>query len=418
MTSYDDGLDRRLTARLDERAAPHAPGGLSEAVTERVSATRQRPAWATTERWISMETRAQFGAVPRAIIVLATLALLTALAAGAIAIGASTTPKLPDPFGAAGNGLIAYGYKGDIYVVEPDGSDLRQITSGPEVERSPSWSRDGTRLAYWTGPEEGPYDLVVIDADGENAVTVAMASRPFSGDVEWSEDGTEIMYDAIVPELISGTCPPYTSEGWGDNIACGSRLFIAATDGSGSRRVGDPGLTARGAVLSPDGWTVAFGGGGDAGSEALYLMDWDGSNVRSLDTGIRGDMIWSFSGQSWFLDGTRIATHDGNGTIWVVNLDEAGALQTADRMGPGYFPVYAPSGGELLLYGGTITDVRGGQAPTVTDFDGEWSPDATELVRIAGANLEVYDRETAGISAIAPADEEERGAASWQRVAR
>ena len=91
MTS-DDGMDRRLTAWLDEEAAPHAPRGLSETVTERVTGTRRLPGWATPERWISMETRAQFGAVPRAVIVLATLALLTALAAGAIVVGSSTAP--------------------------------------------------------------------------------------------------------------------------------------------------------------------------------------------------------------------------------------------------------------------------------------------------------------------------------------
>ena len=92
MTSFDD-LDRRLTARLDERAAPRAPDGLSGAISKRIAGTSQRPAWATLERWIPMETRAQFGAVPRAVVVLALLALLTLVMATALAIGASNPPK-------------------------------------------------------------------------------------------------------------------------------------------------------------------------------------------------------------------------------------------------------------------------------------------------------------------------------------
>ena len=422
MTSNDD-MDRRLAAWLDEEAAPRAPVALTEAFTDGVGKKRQRPGWATTEGWISMETRAQFGAVPRAIIVLATLALLTALAAGAIAIGASNGPKLPDPFGAAGNGLIAFVSDGDIYVVEPEGSGLKPITSGPGVEDIPVWSRDGTRLAYWSGPEEGFGNLVVVDADGSDAVTVAETSRPFSV-VVWSPDGTEIMYDAIVPELIPDTCPNDED----DDYACGARLFIAAADGSGSRQVGDPNLTARGAVLSPDGWTVAFGGGGETASEALYLMDWDGSNVERLDTGIAGGSVWPFSGQSWSPDGTRIATHDGNGTIWLVELDETGAFQATERLGTGYFPTYAPASGEILWDSGWIytPDGQGGFAPTTSSFEGDWSPDATKLVGVIGDDLVVTDRDSGdrtAISVVVPTTRLsgmllwDESVPSWQRVA-
>jgi len=396
----NDDMERRLMARLDERAALRAPQGLADSVIEGVERTRQLPGWATSERWISMDTRARFGAVPRAIIVLATLAVLTALAAGAMAIGASTTKNVPAPFGAAGNGLIAFVSDGDIHVVEPDGSGLTRITSGPGVEDIPTWSRDGTKLAYWTEVEDGSGSLLVIDAEGNNAVMVAETSRPFST-LMWSADGQEIMYDAVVPELVSDTCP---YDGTDSDVACGSRLFVAATDGTGSRQVGDPDLTARSAVLSPDGHTVAFGGGGDAGTEALYLMDWDGSNVRRVDSVIRGDEIWPFSGQSWSPDGRRIATHDGNGTIWVVALDDMGGLESVERLGPGYFPIYAPTGSSVIEYNGVLyVDDLAGLARTPTglaDFRGRWSPDATHLARIQDGNLETYDLDSEVISVI------------------
>lgn len=420
MTSFD-GLERRLTARLEGRAAPYAPEGLSEAITERVDRTAQRPAWATLERWIPMETRAQFGAVPRAVVVFALLALLTLVMATAIAIGASNPPNLPPPFGPAGNGLIAYASDGDIYVVEPDGSGLVQITSGPGVEDIPVWSRDGTKLVYWTGSGDEPGDLIVVDADGRNAVTVARTNRPFST-LMWSADGTEIMYDAVVPELLPDTCPSYQ----GDDIGCMTRLFVATADGSGSRQVGDPDLTARSAVLSPDGHAVAFGGGGVVGSEALYLMEWDGSDVRRLDTGIPGDPVWRFSGQSWSSDGHRILTHDGSGTIWSVILDRTTALEAVERLGPGYFPTYAPTGGAVADFDGSIfADDGASSATTETGFSDLWSPDATQLVRIEAEDLEVLDRDTGETRAIGavvttpgPSGTLLLGAEpSWQRVA-
>ena len=92
-----DGFDRPLTAWLEEDAAMRAPDDLLAQVMERAAHTRHRPGWATTGRWISMETRAQLGAVPRTVIMLATVALLTALAAGAIATGPECSDTAADP---------------------------------------------------------------------------------------------------------------------------------------------------------------------------------------------------------------------------------------------------------------------------------------------------------------------------------
>jgi hypothetical protein len=208
------------------------------------------------------------------------------------------------------------------------------------------------------------------------------------------------MFDAIVPELIPDTC---RNAEW-EYSACGARLFVAAADGSGSRQVGDPELTARSAVLSPDGHSVAFGGGGDEGSEALYLMEWDGSDVRRLDTGIRVNATWSFSGHSWSPAGKRIVTHDGNGQIWAVDIDDSGALGSVERLVRGYFPIYAPVGGAVIEYEGKLyAEDRAGAAPTstgLTEFLGRWSPDATQLVRIRDGDLEVFDRDSGEITVI------------------
>ena len=69
----DVNLDRLLTDWLEADAAPRAPESLETAFVEGVASTRQRPAWATTERWISMDTRARLGDMPRAVILILTL---------------------------------------------------------------------------------------------------------------------------------------------------------------------------------------------------------------------------------------------------------------------------------------------------------------------------------------------------------
>jgi TolB protein len=55
---------------------------------------------------------------------------------------------------AAINGLIAFTSDRDgqreIYVMNPDGTEQRNITHHPAQERSPVWSPDGTRLLFAT----------------------------------------------------------------------------------------------------------------------------------------------------------------------------------------------------------------------------------------------------------------------------
>ena len=410
----DDGMDRRLMTWLEEEAAPRAPQGLEQAFTDGVAHTRQRPSWATTERWISMETRARLGSVPRAVIVLATLALLTALAAGAIVVGSSSGPKLPPAFGAAGNGLIAYVSDGAIYVVEPDGSEPRQITSTPENESMPSWSRDGTRLAFWSGLDGEPGNLVVTDAEGKDPITVATTLGPDFGEIEWSADGTEIMYPQDVPGLGSDPCPVTRGNGG----ACGSRLFVAKIDATGSSQVGNPDLDARGPTLSPNGMTVAFGGG-EAASEALYLMDWDGSDVRRLETGLEGGS-WAFAKQSWSADGNRIVTAAGTGVrdgVWIVKVDDAGGFVASERLGTGFWPSYSPDGTAVRSAGerGTSIWTLGDE----TEFSelpaietSIWAPDGT-LIGIDGGELTTFGRDGGTITKLGPSNE---GDYSWQRV--
>ena len=123
-----------------------------EAAIEHASSRPQRPAWTYPGRWLPVQITTQ--AVPaarmrwRQLGILALIGLLLAVAAVAY-VGARRDHSPAPPFGLAGNGVIAVGKDGDIFVADRPGGDLRPLVVGPEDDRSPMFSPDGTRLAFF-----------------------------------------------------------------------------------------------------------------------------------------------------------------------------------------------------------------------------------------------------------------------------
>jgi dipeptidyl aminopeptidase/acylaminoacyl peptidase len=86
-----------------------------------------------------------------------------------------------------------------VYSVAPDGSQLVPLTSGESAD--PTWSPDGTRLAY-TRSTAGNSDLWVVNADGTapRAVTSTAGSLGREMHPAWSPDGTSIAFHDFMVE--------------------------------------------------------------------------------------------------------------------------------------------------------------------------------------------------------------------------
>ena len=80
----------------------------------------------------------------------------------------------------------------DIFVIRADGTHLEQLTDSPEWEEHPSWSPDGTRIAYDVGSNSFPRDdpsVWVMNEDGS-----AKARLTPGYDPHWSPDGERIVF--------------------------------------------------------------------------------------------------------------------------------------------------------------------------------------------------------------------------------
>jgi TolB protein len=60
----------------------------------------------------------------------------------------------------------------DIYTINADGTGLRRLTTGSATDRSPSWSPDGSALAFNAG-----FEIEVMNADGSNQRNISQNAK-------------------------------------------------------------------------------------------------------------------------------------------------------------------------------------------------------------------------------------------------
>ena len=88
--------------------------------------------------------------------------------------------------------------KGNIYVIDSDGSNQVSLTMNSGDNSSPSWSPDGSKIAFYSMNQDAHIDYIyIMNSDGSNTVKLTESSPDYSSwpnDPSWSPDGHKIAF--------------------------------------------------------------------------------------------------------------------------------------------------------------------------------------------------------------------------------
>ena len=231
---------------------------------------------------------------------------------------------------------------GDIYVMNPDGSNPINLTQSPEIkEASPSWSPDGKQITYksWGIFNANGFfqsDIWVMEADGANPRNLTNHDAS-DANPDWSPDGRQI---AFTSERNSD----WEFDIWGGNW----EVYVMTPDGANLVNLTKHPAKDLAPDWSPDGKQIAFTSNRE-GNREVYVMNADGTNPINLTNHPARD-----SSPAWSPDGMRIAfstNRDGdwekkpndNWEVYVMNADGANLINLTNHPAWDSSPTWEPT---------------------------------------------------------------------------
>ncbi len=157
-------------------------------------------------------------------------------------------------------------YDSSLWLMNADGSDLHMVVADGFAGK---WSPDGTRIIY-SSDKTGNQEIYTSNPDGTDEIQITYTDTDESYP-SWSPDGTQIAF-IISSGLWNSDASVLTFE-----------IYVMNADGSDWRQLTDNDALDGNPRWSPDGSQLLFASDrADAGHFDIYVMNADGTNVRQV----------------------------------------------------------------------------------------------------------------------------------------
>jgi TolB protein len=218
----------------------------------------------------------------------------------------------------------------EVWGMDPDGRNQRQITRFGSTSLEPAISPDGSKLAFVSYTRVTP-GIFVFSVDPPRDLRFYNQRASVNETPSFTPDGKQIVYSSSAP---NGCC----------------RVYISNLDGTGFRPITSSSFIDVEPKVNPKtGSTIVFVSG-RSGPQQVYLMNIDGTGIERLTPG-EGEA----SNPSWNPDGQHIAFSwtrgfaAGNWNVFLMDVASRNPTQLTHSEGRNENPVWAPDGVHLAF---------------------------------------------------------------------